>query len=76
MEVARKERKQRKSNSSPGQKHQNSIRGKSPRRIHPRLVSGWLAEVHVTPSMGELDHSGLVFDKHRMEFETLDSTIA
>ena len=38
---------------------------------HPRLVSEWFADVDLASSMGVLDYSGFVFDKHQLEFETL-----
>ena len=38
---------------------------------HPRLVSEWFAEIDLASSMGVLDYSGFVFDKHQFEFETL-----
>ena len=43
---------------------------------HPRLTSEWSGEIDVAATMGELDHSGFMFDKHQMEFDTLDSKIA
>ena len=44
--------------------------------IYPRPISDWLPEICVAGRTEELDHSGFVFDKDQMEFETLDSKIA
>ena len=38
----------------------------------PRLVGHLLAAVDLAASMDELDHSGFVFDKQVVEFQTLD----
>ena len=43
---------------------------------HLRLISEWLAEIELASGMGELDHTEFIFDKHHLEFETLDSKIA
>ena len=41
----------------------------------PRLVSDWLAAVDLAASMDELDHSGFVFDKQVVKFQTHDKKI-
>ena len=67
---------------SLGGKRRNSIRGVSFRRevlsgsTRPRYISEWLTEIDLSASLGELDHSGFVFDRNQMDFETLDSKIA
>ena len=38
--------------------------------IHFRLISEWLAEIDLATAMEDLDHSGFMFDKHQLEFET------
>ena len=82
-EVCQKEWKQGCSNSTPGLKHQASIRRKSffigkvtsGSSQQLRLVSDWLAAVDLAASMDELDHSGFVFDKQVVKFQTLDKKI-
>ena len=36
----------------------------------------WLLEIVLAASIGDLDHSGFVFDRHQLDFETLASKIA
>ena len=43
---------------------------------HPRLISDWSAEIDLAIRIEVLDHLGFIFDKHQIEFETLDSQIA
>ena len=59
--------------------HENSIRGKSlfaEKSNRDRLISDRLTEIAVAASMRGLEHAGFVFDKHQLDFETLDSKIA
>ena len=44
--------------------------------VASRLVSDWLPEFDLAAGMDEMDHSGFAFDKHIMEFGTLDRKIA
>ena len=46
-----------------------------PGSTHPRLISDWFAQIDVAASMGDFDPSRFVFDKHQMEFESLDSEV-
>ena len=39
------------------------------------MVSDWLAAVDLAAGMDELDHSGFVFDKQVVKFQTLDKKI-
>ena len=41
----------------------------------PRFICDWLAEIDVAACVEDLDSRGIVFDKHQMDFETLDSKI-
>ena len=43
---------------------------------HPRLISEWSAEMDLATGVEDLDHSGFIFDKHQIEFATLESIIA
>ena len=42
----------------------------------PQLISDWLPEIDFATGMEDFDHAGFVFDRHQMEFETLDSKTA
>ena len=76
MQVSRKERSReiRMRPLAPGVKFFNSRKvsflrkGKSG-STHPRSISDWLAGIGEAASMGEVDHSGFVFDERQMESE-------
>ena len=39
---------------------------------YPRLICDWLSETDLATDMDELSLSDVIFDKHQIEFETLD----